>query len=535
MKTTNAVFPPRIARRALPAFALGAFVALTSVYYPVHVYAEAGGSAQALAPGAMLEIPEPSLRGIDKMQQTEASFALPASVAEIPFRPTIDMGLYKNKKAARLNLAPGGAGRPGASQAPQLLAPPGVFQSFSALNQTESGGLRPPDPHAAVGKSHVCQVVNTRVACYNKAAPNTRVLSLSLASFFGYTLQTIFDPRIAYDGTWNRWVVSGEAFPESTTVQRQFLAVSTTDNPLGTWYIYNIDVNVFNNDDFWDYPQLGMDQDAVILTANVFGPTAYRETRMFAIAKARLYNGLGWNVPLWTGLVGTLAPPIVLDQNANAYLVAAPTGGTTVWKYTLQNASNAFNQTLLTSTITVPAYTVPPDAQQPGTAATLDTLDARFVNASGQVGDSLFQTHTTGDFGLPTPRWYEFDTEGAGANTIKQSGSFWAAGASNDFNASIMINASRNVVVSWSSTDPGAGINAQVRLGGKQVTDTATTFFGPGLVAANCPSPSSYSGFRWGDYSSVALDPLNANRMWVTNERIINTATWGTCIAETGW
>lgn len=142
------------------------------------------------------------MRATDSMQKSETTLALPASVADIPFRPTIGMELYKSKKAARANLAPGGAGRPSAGNAPQLLAPTTGFQNFSALNQTDSGGLRPPDPHAAVGTSHVCQVVNTRIACFNKAAPNTRVLPLSLASFFGYTLQTIFDPRIVYDGTW---------------------------------------------------------------------------------------------------------------------------------------------------------------------------------------------------------------------------------------------------------------------------------------------------------------------------------------------
>lgn len=70
-----------------------------------------------------------------------------------------------------------------------------------------------------------------------------------------------------------------------------------------------------------------MDQEAIIITANIFGPVAYRETRMFAIAKARLYNGLEATFRLFTGLVGTLAPRIVLDQNGMTYLLAAPSAG----------------------------------------------------------------------------------------------------------------------------------------------------------------------------------------------------------------
>ena len=69
----------------------------------------------------------------------------------------------------------------------------------------------------------------------------------------------------------------------------------------------------------------------------------------------------------------------------------------------------------------VPAYGVPPSGVQMGSAIQLDTLDGRFVNENTQYGDHLWATHTTNDFGFATPRWYDFDTAGAGANTIKQT------------------------------------------------------------------------------------------------------------------
>src|SRR5207248_11740303 len=65
--------------------------------------------------------------------------------------------------------------------------------------------------------------------------------------------------------------------------------------------------DLFGNNNFWDFPQLGMDQDAVLITANILNGNTFLGADFFAVAKARLYNGLGFSVPVFTGLVGTLA------------------------------------------------------------------------------------------------------------------------------------------------------------------------------------------------------------------------------------
>ncbi|GAB60870.1 hypothetical protein KSU1_B0013 [Candidatus Jettenia caeni] len=44
-------------------------------------------------------------------------------------------------------------------------------------------------------------------------------------------------------------MIIAEAFEESATVQRQFIAVSRPENPEGAFFIYNVDVNFKNNDD----------------------------------------------------------------------------------------------------------------------------------------------------------------------------------------------------------------------------------------------------------------------------------------------
>src|SRR5207302_1220627 len=146
----------------------------------------------------------------------------------------------------------------------------------------------------------------------------------------------------------------------------------------------------FANNNFWDFPQLGMDQDAVLITANIFLGNTFLGADFFSVAKAKLYNGLGFSAPVFTGLAGTLAPPIVLDQNASTFLIAAPPSGTILTKYTATNTSHPASTSLVGSSVTVSSYGVPPDAHQPGTTDPhnlLDTSDSRFVNASTQSGN----------------------------------------------------------------------------------------------------------------------------------------------------
>ena len=72
----------------------------------------------------------------------------------------------------------------------------------------------------------------------------------------------------------------------------------------------------------WDFPQLGHDSQALIFTANVYNAAGvYIDSRMFAVAKSLVYNGpsQALNPYIFTRLVGTLAPPLVLDNNPKTF------------------------------------------------------------------------------------------------------------------------------------------------------------------------------------------------------------------------
>ena len=368
-----------------------------------------------IRPDRQLSIPAPEVRTWSQMEAArarEAGGPTPPPAA-IPFRPTRKEDVYKalksqagQTKALQAPLPAPEAAIP-ASQAPALIN----TINFEGVN-SNTAGLYPPDTHGAAGLSHFVEITNSHLDIYEKAAPNQRVGSMTLSAFFGYTFQTLYDPRVIYDPQFDRWIMSVNAGKESATVQYFFFAVSQTPNPLGAYYIYQ--VNVSNGaGSTWDFPQLGHDSQALIFTANVYNAASvYIDARMFAVAKSLVYNGPSQALSpyIFTGLVGTLAPPLVLDNNPKTFLAAADNTDTKVTLYTLTN-SGANPPTLSgPATIPVPAYGVPPSAQQPGTSFTLDTSDSRFANAGTQVGNSLFQVHSINSGGFARCRFYEFDT-----------------------------------------------------------------------------------------------------------------------------
>src|SRR6266508_2547016 len=240
-------------------------------------------------------------------------------------------------------------------------------------------------------------------------------------------------------------------------------------------------------------------------------------------------------VSLGAGQQGAFHPPPVPVGQARG---AAPATGNTLALYAARDLSRAFGASLvLQANVPVPDYTIPASAAQPGTGSTLDTLDCRFVNASTQVGDSLWQVHSTAfsaAVSLATPRFYEINTA---TNSLNQTGQFFASNTSHDWNASIAANPAGEAFVDWSSTDPPNGTNPQVRFSGRQPSDPS------GVIPAGdvlCSSQAAYDGERWGDYSAMTLDPQPAvvggnvcdpdRTAWFVNEKVIDPGNWGTCI-----
>jgi hypothetical protein len=466
----------------------------------------------------------------------------PVPAAAIEVRPTMPKAQYDALKAAAnaestLSRAPGYA--PGV-QAPNLT--PVIFQG--AKEGIIGVNAFPPDDDMDVSGTQVVQLTNSSLWVFNRTG--TILLQRSLNALFG-TAHFLGDIQILYDSTWKRWVLTSDDFTSSSL----WLAISTTSSATGGWIVYNFTGGGFAPPNFLDYPHLGMDQDTLLFTANVFNSSlSYLTTVAFAIPKARVYNGLGFSVPVFSGLLGTLMPPIQLGAPfyghfpADYFAVAVPGSGVSL--YTMFNASTTpsmFGPAAIPST----NFSVPPSAVQPGCANTIDTLDGRFQNACYQIPPSggfsdglLYCVHTISLLGLPTPRLFAFNPL---TNTVASTGTFSLSSTSNDFNPSIAADALGDIFVSETATDPTGTRKPMVLAGGalagNPVTLNTTAVGASSVCLSGNSQPVGTNPQRWGDYSATRFDPGTSLSGtpgsivgWITNQRVAGTSAWGTKIAK---
>ena len=442
-----------------------------------------------------------------------------------PTRPGDPLDIKAGLRAARPK-----AEKPMDVQAEAQPRAPVVLLGPNIPGATEGG--EPAYPHGAIGLDHFLEVSVTEVNIFPRSNPALRT-RIPLGAFLGRVTLFGVQSRAVYDLVSNRWVLTVNAFDTADPLFRpyQFIAVSTTSNALSPYYIYELDLN-FNDGDYYGDVQLGMGHDSIIITFDAYSLAAgYKGADMFAIGKDRLYSGLGFSVPLFTGLRGPLAPPIVLDLNPRIFLISAARGhGSNLSLYTLTDSSRP-DLTRLTGpvAIAVQPYTAPPPAPQPD-GSSLDTNDCRFVNASTQIGDFLWQVHTIDLGGYAAPRFYQINTV---TNKVVQSGYFFGTLTSYDFNASIAANSANDIFVTWSMTDPARGTHVQVRYSGYDHNNGPAYRLGPGHAAYT--STASKEVVDWGYYSAVTIDPRNPRRAWLVNEYVQDDRTWGTRIVGIGF
>jgi hypothetical protein len=199
----------------------------------------------------------------------------------------------------------GTAAKPGTEAAGPgpFIAPNKLLRNFPGPSESDSGnGFFPPDSTGAVGGGYFVAPVNLTFNVFNKST-GASLLHVSYNALLG-TSEQLSDPRVVYDPVWKRWVTTIITVPTSTSNPPAcfWVAVSRNAAPTGNWIIYHpcVGGGVFANGDLWDYDILGMTQDAVLLTGNIFACcfTTYKGAAVVAIPKAKIYNSLGFSYPL---------------------------------------------------------------------------------------------------------------------------------------------------------------------------------------------------------------------------------------------
>jgi hypothetical protein len=163
--------------------------------------------------------------------------------------------------------------RRGFSSTARTLAEPALRGvNRAAANELTSGG-RPPDTHGAAGTDYYGEITNSRLDVYLKS-DGSFVKHEFLRDFFFYNTTDIFDPRIIKDPWTGRWIIVAIGDNEfSGGAQHLFIGISKgvnlTADPVSQWCFYEPNIN-FTGSDFFDFPQVGLDQGSLSVTGNVF-------------------------------------------------------------------------------------------------------------------------------------------------------------------------------------------------------------------------------------------------------------------------
>jgi hypothetical protein len=443
--------------------------------------------------------------------------------------------------AARTNLR---LPRPeSAGQDPVVQNQPGTNPAVATTNNFDGigsvtgypVGAVPPDPNAAVGTTQVVEVVNTALAVYSKtgatimAATNTN----TLWSGFGGACagSDASDPTVSFDRIADRWVIQELGNAHSAT-NVDCVAVSATDDATGGYFRY-----AFPSSNFLDYPKIAVWPSAYFITFNLFaaGPGAFIGGQVCAMDRASMLGGAQATQQCFTtssvysGLLaadldGAAGPPTGADQT----LVALGATSTTLatWKFHVDFAHPANSTFTGPTALTITGYTFAcgaPDGTcipQSGTTQQLDSLSDRLMYRAAyrNFGDhqSIVVNHSVTAGSSTGVRWYELRLDATGAVSLFQQGTYapdatyrWMGSAAQDKAGDIALGYSQ----SSSSTFPSIRFTGRVPADPPGTMTQAETT----IITGSGSQTGSFAN-RWGDYTSMSIDPADDCTFWYTNQ-----------------
>jgi hypothetical protein len=403
-------------------------------------------------------------------------------------------------------------GAPRAAVVPD--APSSVSSSFDASRESNSG-LIPSDSNAAVGFSHIVEVVNAQLSVFSKTGA-VLCPARSLAAFTGNFSESLFDPRVQFDNLNNRYLVSISLAPlSSTATPAMYVAASQSGDPCGGWFVFRVTFGGFGfgPGTFLDYPRLGQDRGAMNIATNNFLGASFVGAFAFSIPKAALYAGQGFSFGGFP--VDASTQPVTVGgtpmQATSTTFWVASVGGVGYDLYSMPTGGGTIS---LAASINAPFNPPSRRANQPGTNVTLDPLDGRIQWAPLQINNVIWFAHNIDDTGFPTIRYGAINTS---TNTASVAEAYHAGG-SDDIDPSVSaVDAGGGlytVWINWAYTDSGAGTAASDTLNGGIISPDAV----PNMTATDLTLVSGSSTnevdfqqcgtcARFGDYSSVAIDP----------------------------
>ncbi|PIE91357.1 MAG: hypothetical protein CR997_01410 [Acidobacteria bacterium] len=432
------------------------------------------------------------------------------------------------------------------------------------LNMDGQGytGVNPPDTVGDVGTQYYIQSINSGggavYTIYNKSDGSVAAGPFSMDDLgSGACGDGLGDPIILYDWMADRWFIS----EFSNSSNDLCIYISQTNDPItGGWFAYSF----LNPNGFPDYPKYAVWPDGYYVTTNHGGPntcSVFERDKMLLGQAATFQSrtdipdlaGFGFQASTPADLDGFTAPP----SGSPAYIMrhrddeVHNTGNNDpnqdfieLWAY--QTDWNTPANTSLTKLLDIPVaefdsslcglssfYCFP----QSGSSTTLDPLREvimwRLVYRNFGTHEALVGNYVVDIDGNDTGgiRWFELRKTGSGAWSLYQEGTHAPDDGLSRWMGAIGMDGKGNIAlgynVSSSSTYPSLAYAGRLNtdpLGTLPQADTTGEYT---IVEGTSPNGSN----RYGDYSSMNLDPSDDCTFWFTGEYNV-ASNWSTRIAK---
>ncbi len=469
----------------------------------------------------------------------------------------------------------------------------GTLANFEGISNTDNFNLfgfrvNPPDPVGDVGPRHYVEMVNLAFAVYDKQGTLLMGPTAIGDLWAGFAVEDCTDPSgdpiVLYDQLVGRWILSQfttRGFDDPSLPFYNCVAVSKTGDPTGVYYRYafitqpdSVDGGYF----FPDYPKYGVWTDSYILTTRDFGLIDQYGISVYALEKYKMISGnpkaravqffLDSNVvPIYLIGDGLLPPDIdgtrrprdhapapIVGTMDNDHLYGAPFDALNIFELNVQWNSKPVASLNLAAQLPVASF----DSIFPCAPTSRDCLPQPGISNPAQYLDILsyrqrpthrlayrnfgpYESFVTSQSveaapGVAGMRWYEIRRVN-GAYSVYQQGTYNPGDGVHRWMGSAAMDQKGNIALGYSVVN-GVDVYPGIRYTGRLAGDPLGSMTLSEAVIINGTGVQLTTNSRWGDYTSMNIDPVDDCTFWYVNEyytaegQATSLAGWQTRIAS---